>query len=103
MSNFNTKIYLSVNNNNNYKIKSNNKSECEEIFVILKKIQEPVDWTTFDQFEDVALKPLNYLREKPFVDTKIFVNDLNYWLKVPHEKLKLIEEFFELLIDSNFM
>lgn len=103
MNNFNTRIYLSVNNSNNYKIKSNNKSECEEIFLILKKVQEPVDWTTFDQFEDVALKPLNYLREKPFVDTKIFVNDLNYWLKVPHKKLKLIEEIFELLIDSNFM
>lgn len=101
MTSFNTRLYLSVNSNNNYKIRSNNKSECEEIFMILKKSNEKIDLSSLDQYEDVVLKPMNYLREKPSADSKMIVNNLNYWLKLPHSKLKLIEDIFELLIDAS--
>jgi hypothetical protein len=103
MTSYNSKLYLSINNNNHYKIRSNNKSECEEIFVILKKLHNPIDLSTLDQYEEVVLKPLNYLKEKPFVDPKIIVNNLNYWLKLPHDKLKIIEDVFEMLMDISFM
>lgn len=100
MTSFNSKLYLTINSYNNYKIKSDNKSECEEIFTILMKLNEKIDATFLDQYEDVVLKPINYLREKPFVEPKIIVNNLNYWLKLPHGKLKIIEDIFEMLIDG---
>ena len=101
MTSYNSKLYLSINNNNSFKILSNNKSECEEIFMILKKLDEPIDLSFLDQYEEVVLKPINYLREKPFVESKIIINNLNYWMKVPHAKLKIIEDIFELLVDAS--
>lgn len=55
------------------------------------------------KYESAILKPLNYLREKRYFTTNLTLNNLNYWLNVPTEKLNLIVEIMELVIDSTYM
>jgi hypothetical protein len=74
--------------------------ENDDVSFILNNSDEKLDLLSY---EEEVLKPLNYLRQKPYLTTKIGINNLNYWLKIPREKLQKIEEILELIIDQTFM
>lgn len=76
------------------------KSEDSIIGKLVKSVSGKKDTKKYDE---ILIKPLDYLMERPDPLTPVFVKGLDYWLKLPADKLKITEEIIVKLAECWFM
>ncbi|KAG5683380.1 hypothetical protein PVAND_012665 [Polypedilum vanderplanki] len=77
--------------------------EIVPIEKLLEGAKKGVDVSLIKLDEDEILKPINYLREKPYDAWVMWSKIINFWLKVPEDKMKIIDQVFEYFCDATFM
>jgi hypothetical protein len=78
------------------------RSESDEFIKILSDIKH-VNFSTLEKYEHDILQPLNYFRQKPIALCKMLIPTFNYWLKIPQDKFKKIEEIMLLVFENSYM
>ena len=65
--------------------------------ILMKNYKQAVD---FNEYEDIIMEPLNYLAQKPHKTFDKFLLGANYWFKLSKDKLKYVEESFQLCLNA---
>ncbi|KAG5667760.1 hypothetical protein PVAND_015730 [Polypedilum vanderplanki] len=77
--------------------------ESVSIDNLLDIAKKGIDVSLIQRDENEVLKPIHYLRQKPYEAWVIWSKLLNHWLKVPEDKFKIIFEIFEFYCDAIFI
>jgi hypothetical protein len=61
------------------------------------------DESSLKKYDEILLKPLNYLKQRPYSFAPQFMKAFNYWVQIPEEKYKIIEEIGVNAVENWFL